>query len=293
MNIRDLKYIIAVAKEQNFARAAELSAVSQPALSMQIKKLEDELEVQIFERSHKNFLVTKTGEEIIRKAEEILLKVDEIKNIAKSSKDPYSGEIRIGAFPTLAPYFFPKIIGKITRDFPKLKIFLIEEKTEILIEKIEKGEIDAAFIAVPCSDPNLSFKKIFSEDFLLAVPKGHPLTNNKRITHNDLNGHELMLLEEGHCMRDQALEICSIFGAREYQNNKQNFRATSLETLKQMIISGNGITLVPEIAAAKDKNISYLKLTHKPQRTIGFYFRKTSARKDLFEKIAETVKEIL
>ena len=188
MNIRDLKYLIAVAKEQHFARAAEKSFVSQPTLSMQIKKLEDELGVQIFERSQKNFLITKVGAEIIKKAEIILREAEEIKNIAKNSLDPMSGELRIGAFPTLAAYFFPKIIKKISKEFRKLKLLLVEEKTETLLGKLKSGEIDAAFIAMPCQDDGLENKKIFSEEFLLAVSQKHQLAKKKNIQTKDLKG---------------------------------------------------------------------------------------------------------
>ncbi len=283
MNLRDLKYLIAVAKEQHFARAAEKSFVSQPTLSMQIKKLEDELGVQIFERSQKKFMITKVGEEILKKAEIILREAEEIKNIAKNSKDPFSGEIRIGAFPTLASYFFPKIVGKISKKFPQLKLLLVEEKTEVLLHKLKRGEIDAAFIATPCEDSGLVHKKIFEEDFLLAVPKKHPLAKNKKVEKKDLKGQELMLLEDGHCLRDQALEACSMLGAFE----QQDFRASSLETLRQMVIFGAGITLMPEIAVKKEDKISYVKITNAPHRKIGLYWRETSTRKILMKEIAE------
>jgi LysR family hydrogen peroxide-inducible transcriptional activator len=282
MNLRDLKYLIAVAKEQHFARAAEKSFVSQPTLSMQIKKLEEELGVQIFERSNKNFLVTKVGKEIIKKAEIILREAEEIKNIAKNSHDPFSGEIRIGGFPTLASYFFPKFIGKVSKKFSNLKLLLIEEKTDELLRKLKNGEIDAAFIAMPCDDEGLNYKKIFSEEFLLAVPKNHALAKKKKIENRDLKGKELMLLEDGHCLRNQALEACSTIGAFE----KQDFRATSLETLRQMVINGSGITLMPKIAVKKEDKISYIKISHAPKRTVGLYWRQASSRKELMEEIA-------
>ncbi|MDX2083086.1 MAG: LysR substrate-binding domain-containing protein [Rickettsiales bacterium] len=287
MNLRDLKYLIAVAKEQHFARAAAKSFVSQPTLSMQIKKLEDELEVKIFERSKNNFLVTKTGREIIKKAEIIIREAEEIKNIAKNSKDPFSGEIRIGAFPTLASYFFPKIIPQISKKFPRLKLLLIEEKTDELLQKLKNGEIDAAFIVMPLEDNSLASKKIFTEEFLLAVPKNHLLNKKnkiaKKIQSKDLKGQSLMLLEEGHCLREQALEACSMLGTFE----QQDFRATSLETLRQMIINGAGITLMPKIAVKKEDKISYLEIKDAPKRTIGLYWRDSSPRQNLMQELAE------
>lgn len=283
MNIRDLKYIIEVARSENFARAAEICFVSQPALSMQIKKLEDELGVKIFERDRKKFLVTEIGREIIKKAEVILSEEQAIKTIAKSAQDPFGGELKIGAFPTLASYFFPYAVKKISKKFPKLKLFLVEEKTEILIDKLQKGEIDIAFLAMPIGASNLETIKIFSEKFLLACATNHELAKKKKISPSDLKGKNLMLLEDGHCLRGQALEACSMFGAFE----EQNFRATSLETLRQMVAAGNGITLIPEIAVKKDDKIAYTNIANAPTRSIGLFFRKSFIRGNLAKEIAK------
>ena len=281
MNLRDLKYIVELARHQHFARAAEKSFVSQPALSMQIKKLEDELGVKIFERSQKNFLVTKVGEEIVKKAEIILREAEEIKNLSKNSKDPFASQFKLGAFPTLASYFFPKVVGKIHKKFPQLKLFLVEEKTEILIEKLKSGEIDAAMLASPILFDEFESKKIFTEDFFLAVPKNHRLAKNKKIQIKDLKNETLMLLEDGHCMRRQALEFCSKMHVFE----SQEFRASSLETLRQMVEIGGGITLMPEIAMRKSDKISYIKISPAPQREVGLYFRKGATNKILIESL--------
>ncbi len=285
MNIRDLKYIVAVAKEGHFAKAANQVFVSQPTLSMQIKKLEEELGITIFERSKKNFLVTKAGAEIIKKAEIILREAEEIKNIAKNSRDQYVGDFVIGAFPTLAPYFLPQITAKINKKFPKLKLFLVEEKTEKLISELKSGRIDAALLAMPIIDEDFDSIQIFEEDFLLAVSKKHELAQKKEVKLRDLKEKELMLLEDGHCLRDQALEICSMAGALA----QQSFKATSLETLRQMVAVGSGITLIPEIAAKKDNKISYIKINHAPKRRIGLFFRKTSVRKELIREMAKNM----
>jgi len=285
MNIRDLKYIITVAKEQHFARAAAKVFVSQPTLSMQIKKVEDELGVEIFERSNKSFLITKTGEKIIKKAEIILREIDEIKNIAKNSQDPFSSELRIGAFPTLAPYFFPKVIGKIHKKFPKLKLYLIEEKTEILIERLKNGELDAAILASPIMEDEFENKKIFSEEFLLATSKKHPFAKLKKIHKKDLKNQKLMLLEEGHCLRKQALEFCSLINGFE----SEEFRASSLETLRQMVEIDAGITLIPQIAIKKDDRISYVKIIHAPSREIGIYFRRSASNKNLIQEVYKII----
>jgi len=286
MNLRDLKYIVEVAREKNFARASEKVFVSQPALSMQIKKLEETLGVEIFERDKQNFLITPVGAEIIKKAEIILQESEEIKMIAKNSKDPHKGEIRIGAFPTVASYFLPNFIKNIHKKFPHLKIFLIEAKSDELITKLKSGELDLCLLAMPIADDNLIGEKIFSEKFLLATPKGHPFSKKSKIQIKELKKQELMLLEDGHCMRDQALEICSMVKAFE----NQDFRATSLETLRQMVANGTGITLIPEIAVRSDDKIAYVKIFNAPFRTIGIYYRKSSVQKNLIKEIIKLAK---
>jgi len=286
MNLRDLKYIVEVAREKNFARASAKVFVSQPALSMQIKKLEETLGVEIFERDKQNFLITPVGAEIIKKAEIILQESEEIKMIAKNSKDPHKGEIRIGAFPTVASYFLPNFIKNIHKKFPHLKIFLIEAKSEELITKLRSGEIDCCLLAMPIKDDNLIGEKIFSEKFLLATPKGHPFSKKSKIQIKELKKQELMLLEDGHCMRDQALEICSMVKAFE----NKDFKATSLETLRQMVANGTGITLMPEIAVRNDDKISYVKIFNAPFRTIGIHYRKSSVQKNLIKEIIKLAK---
>ncbi len=286
MNLRDLKYIVEVAREKNFARASAKVFVSQPALSMQIKKLEETLGVEIFERDKQNFLITPVGAEIIKKAEIILQESEEIKMIAKNSKDPHKGEIRIGAFPTVASYFLPNFVKNIHKKFPHLKIFLIEAKSDELIAKLKNGELDFCLLAMPIADDNLIGEKIFSEKFLLATPKGHPFSKKSKIQIKELKNQELMLLEDGHCLRDQALEICSM--VRAYEN--QDFRATSLETLRQMVANGTGITLIPEIAVRSDDKISYVKIFNAPFRTIGIHYRKSSVQKNLIKEIIKLAK---
>lgn len=286
MNIRDLEYIVAVSKEESFTKAAQKSFISQPTLSMQIDKLETNLGVELFERSRGNFLITDAGEEIINKAQIILREVDEIKKIAKKYSNPLEGEIKIGAFPTLAPYLFPKISNNIHKNFKKLQIFLIEEKTEILINKLSKGEIDLAILSSPIEDNSLENIPLFKEEFLLAVAKNNKLAKKKKITAKDLLGEKIMLLDEGHCLRNQALEICAVTGAIE----NQNFRASSLETLIEMVKINHAITLVPQISAKKHKHISYLKISKAPTRQIALYYRKTASNKILFEQIAQIIK---
>lgn len=284
MNIRDLKYIIAVAELKNFSKAADACFVSQPTLSNQIKKLENELDVQIFERSNKKVLVTEVGEKLIASAQKIIEEAVHIKEIATHSKDPLSGNLKLGAFPTLSAYIFPKIVGDIKKELPKIKLILVEDKTASLLEKLKSGELDAAFIALPVQDDYLESATLFDDEFMLATGKGHPLAKQKQITHMDLLKYKLLLLEEGHCLRDQSLEVCHLTGLEE-----EDVRATGLETLRQMVKAGTGITFIPKIAIQKgEKDIKYTPFkAPAPTRTIGLVWRKTSARKLLMEKLTK------
>jgi LysR family hydrogen peroxide-inducible transcriptional activator len=292
MNLRDLKYLVAVADYKSFRKAADATFVSQPTLSMQIKKLEDFLQVTLIERTNKKVLMTPIGLEIVSIARKILQDADNISTIAKAAKNPLIGELKLGAFPTLAPYLFPNIIVDIVKKFPDLKMLLVEEKTEILTNKLKVGQIDLAFLALPINEPELEFVKVFSEDFYLAVPKNHKLAKQKSVTTKDISDEKIMLLEDGHCLREQALEVCSTIGALE----DKSFRATSLETLRAMVSAGSGITLMPKIAIKDDKNIAYIPFessknnSTKPQRDIALVWRKSSVRKELFKKIAEIIK---
>lgn len=285
MNIRNLKYLVSVAKHKHFGKAANECFVSQPALSMQLKKLEEELGVKFFERTNKNVMITNVGQILVDKAKEIIQCSNEIIDIANNFHDPFAGEINIGAFPTLAPYFLPKIVPQITKNFPQLKLLLSEEKTNKLIDKIKNGQIDAAFLAtpLPIEDDSLNIKELFCEPFYLAVPKNHPLSNFNSISQNDIRNEKLLLLEEGHCLRDQALDICSLMGVSE----NQDFRATSLETLRQMVVANVGITLIPELAKKDNDGLTYISFNDsKPSRTIAMVSRKTSSRKKLLQEIS-------
>ncbi len=287
MNIRDLQYLVEVEKQKNFTRAAEAVFVSQSALSHQIKKLEGELNVQIFERKNNDFLVTPPGKLIIEKARQILHKVDDIKNIAKISQNQFAGEFKIGAFPTLAPYYFPQIASEISKKFKDLKLFLVEEKTETLIKKLKNGELDAAFLADPVDEIDLKKDNIFEEKFLLMISQENNLAGQKIIDFKDLKGKEMMLLQEGHCMRSQALSVCEIAGVSE----NSDYRASSLETLRQMVKINRGITLVPEIAATKDKKIIYLDIKNAPTRKISLFWRENYYREDLIKEISKIAKK--
>lgn len=290
MNIRDLKYLVSLLDHQHFGRAAEACFVTQPALSMQIQKLEQTLGIKLLERTNKSLLFTAEGIAIAERARSILSQVDEIRDFAKLAKDPYNGEIKIGIFPTLAPYFLPLIIPGLSKKYKKLSFYLIEEKTQTLIEMLKEGKLDAAFLALPLLEKNIRTVPLFEEEFLLAVPHTHPFAGQKTIKQGHLDNKELLLLEEGHCMREQALSFCQKMNAGE----TQNFRATSIETLRHMVAADIGMTLMPGLACDNNKNISYIPFTTpKPMRSVCLAWRDSTAKDFLLEEITGFVKSLL
>ncbi|WP_417317514.1 LysR substrate-binding domain-containing protein [Emcibacter sp.] len=290
MNLRDMEYLVAVADHGHFGRAAEASFVSQPALSMQIRKLEEFLGVALFERTNKTVMITDAGREIVARARMILQEAENIREIADGYRDPYAGKILLGAFPTLAPYLLPKIIPALHHHYPQLAFYLVEEKTEVLVEKIKAGDIEAAMLAVPVEEDQLDHEVLFTEKFLLALPAGHDLARRKTVSFDDIRHESLLLLEEGHCLRTQALEVCTLVGARE----NTEFRATSLETLRQMVAANVGMTLMPEFAVREQEGVVYRPFaSDAPSRTIALYFRKSSVRKKLLMEISDHVRRVI
>ena len=231
MNLRALQYFVKLADLRHFSKAAEACFVSQPTLSTQIRKLEDELGVQLVERSPRKIMLTPVGEEIAERARLVLSDVDQIRAVARRAGDPADGNLRLGLFPTLAPYVLPHVIPTIRKRYPNLRLQLAEEKTEDILKMLQQGELDAALLALPVNDEGMAVEILFEEPFVLALPGGHPLGEKSSITLKDLNGSELLLLDEGHCLRDHALEVCALAGAHE----RVDFHATSMETLRQMV----------------------------------------------------------
>ena len=285
MNIRDLTYLLAVSELEHFGHAAEQCYVSQPTLSGQIKKLEEELGIKLFERTNRRVLLTEAGEQIAHCARRILHEVEVIREIAESSNDPMAGKFRLGAFPTLATYVFPSLVTKVKEAAPNLRLILLEEKTAVLIERLRHGDIDAALLALPVTEDFFRSIELFKDEFYLAVPNDHALANQQYVDTKKLRRQPLLLLEEGHCLRDQALDICQTHGIAE----EQDFKATGLETLRQMVKAGTGITLMPNTAVDRsDPDISYVPFVEPvPSRTIGLVWRKTSSRQPLMERLAE------
>ncbi|MDA5193289.1 LysR substrate-binding domain-containing protein [Govanella unica] len=283
MNLRDLEYLVAVADQGHFGRAAEACNISQPTLSMQIKKLETNLNVQVFERGNKSVRVTRIGELILIHARAALREAKEIRRIARSHQDPWSTELTLGIFPTLAPYLLPRIVPEIMKTYPNLKLRLVEDRTPNLIERLSNGDLDMAILALPVAGDHLMSKKLFTENFELAVPNKDPLASRTSVSQLDLANRSVMLLEDGHCLRDQALEICTLVGGRE----NQEFRGTSLETLRQMVSAGMGVTIMPELAVQPTSGITYVPFADNPapSRTIGLTWRKDSGEDVRAEKI--------
>ncbi len=289
MNIRDLKYLVALIDHRHFGKAAEACFVSQPALSMQLKKLEEHLGVQLLERTNKSVMLTPIGEELGARARNVISQVDEIRDLARLAADPYGGDLTLGVFPTLAPYLLPHIMPSITKKFPRLSLYLLEEQTATLVQKLKQGKIDAAILALPIAESGLQVMPLFEEEFLLAVPKQHEFAKRKTIRQDELAGQQLLLLEEGHCLREQALSLCYRFNAQE----NQQFRATSLETLRHMVAAGIGITLMPKIAC-KSNDVVYIPFKKpKPTRQLGMVWRASAAKQQVLMEIAEQIKNIM
>lgn len=294
MNIRDLKYLIALSEHKHFGRAAEACFVSQPTLSTQIKKLEEELGVALVERDNKKVMLTEVGDTVVERARDVLRSVDEIKSIASQAADPESGTLTLGLIPTIGPYLLPYAVKAIRKRFPDLKLYLHEAQTAVLTEMLKNGKVDAAIMALPVDDDRIESYPIYSEAFFAAVPMDHELGDYELLEPSQLRQKEIMLLEDGHCLRDQALEVCQNVGASEMNG----FRATSLETLRQMVASGAGVTLLPTLAAevnmcqGSDVKIIPFK-DPQPSRDIGIFYRPSSPRKELFHEIGDTIAERL
>jgi len=303
MNIRDLKYLVAVAEQKHFGKAAEACFVSQPTLSTQIKKLEEFLGVTLIERTNRQVLLTPAGELVVRQARVVLGDLNDLVQLAEQQRDPLGGELRLGIIPTVAPYLLPKILPKLRKAFPNLALQLTEAQTSVITNMLKLGELDALILALPTEEDHLTEIPLYIEPFYLAVGSQHPKAGAKTASLSDLDEAEVLLLEDGHCLRDQALEVCNSANAVE----NTNFRATSLETLRQMVAADIGITLMPELALGtpfkdrgsrargrpiRSEGVSYIPFRKPvPFRQIGLAWRQSSTRRELLQKMAELLKE--
>ena len=287
MNLRDLKYLVAVSQYNHFGKAARACFVSQPTLSTQLRKLEDELGVQLFERNNKRVMITSFGKEIIQHAENILREVTYLKQKAKLVSDPLAGTFKLGIIPTVCPYLLPKIMPLLKQNLPKLELLLLEEKTDKLTELLNKGAIDAAILALPLDNAQFNHTPLYQEPFYLALPNDHKLSvaSEHLVSIEQLKGELLLLLEDGHCLTNQVLEICNYVDTQE----KIDFRATSLETLRLMVAQGSGVTLLPALSIdpALHKNTGlFIRgfCQPVPKRSIALFWRKQSTSQIICKK---------
>ena len=293
MNLRALQYFVKLAEMKHFSKAAEACFVSQPTLSTQIKKLEEELGVQLVERSPKNIMLTPVGEEVADRAKFVLSDIDQIRAVARQAGNPAEGRLRLGLFPTLAPYLLPHVVPTIRKKYPGLRLQLAEEKTENIISMLLQGELDAALLALPIGEDGLEVENLFEEPFVLALPSSHALCDKPGVSMEDLSGSELLLLDEGHCLRDHALEVCALAGAHE----RVDFHATSMETLRQMVAADVGITLMPILSVkppiAQTENLSIKPFADPPpSRKIALVWRKSSALAGFLREFSDCFRQL-
>lgn len=288
--LRQLQYIIAVADELSFRRAAERCHVSQPSLSAQLAQLEDVLGVRLFERDRRRVLVTAAGRDIIVRSRRLLVEADDLIEAGQRAKDPLAGTLRLGVIPTIAPYLLPGVTPKLRTKFPRLRIAWREDKTRTLIEALEAGELDAALLALEAGVGDLEREVIATDPFVLAVRREHPLGRaTSAVEASDLRDVEVLLLDDGHCFRDQALEVCSTLRAREGE-----FRATSLTTLIQMVVGGAGVTLLPALSVAAEAKRARLRIrplaSAKAHRTIALVWRKQTPLAPVLREVASILR---
>lgn len=296
ITLRQLKYLTSLAKQGHFGRAADECAITQPALSMQIRDLEKSLGVALVERRPGGVTLTETGLEISRRADEVLAKSRDLVDFARHRARPLTGRLTLGLIPSLAPYALPKILPDLQSQFPDLRLELRETQTRQLIDEVKSGTLDAAMVALPVYESDIESQHVFDDKFLLAVPVDDPRRESSRVAAHDIDQERLILLEDGHCLRDQALAFCATAQRERGMTRnvtRMTFGASSLATVMQMVANGYGITLIPQIAADVEQRDSRVKLLRfeepQPGRSIGLVYRRTSPRKKDFAALGEAV----
>lgn len=294
MTLQELKYLVALADHGHFGRAAEACFITQSTLSTQIKKLEDFLGVTLFDRSLRRVTPTPIGREILQAARNIVEEAERIKDLARHAQDPMARSLRLGVIPTLGPYYLPHALTLVHRKHPGLRLLLREEMTPQILEHLADGRLDAGLLALPVDDEALRVEPLFYEPFFAALPAGHALAKRDVLKVPDILGEKLLLLDEGHCLRDQALDVCGT-----NSKGREEVRATSLETLRQMVGMGLGMTLLPALAVDAGPRISRKAVEIRPfrapppGRTIGLVWRKRAPFPETFERLAATLKSDL
>jgi LysR family transcriptional regulator, hydrogen peroxide-inducible genes activator len=292
-SLQQLRFLSALAEEKHFGRAAAACAITQSTLSAGIQELEDRLGVSLVERSRRHVLLTPLGEEIVERGRRLLRDAEDLAELAKAGQEPLSGPLRLGVIPTISAYVIPAAMRGLTRAFPKLKLYLREEQTAALLDKLEKGQLEAALIALPYDVDELETMALGEDHIVVALPKAHPLTRFKRIDEQQLAGAELLLMEDGHCLRSHALAACRLSGP----DRNEVFQGTSLRTLLQMAAGGIGITLMPEMAVPSEIGAASGLVTRlldgNPSRTIALAWRRTTARKAEFRTFGRYLQSVL
>jgi LysR family transcriptional regulator, hydrogen peroxide-inducible genes activator len=293
LSLRALGYLVALAETRHFGKAAERCCVSQPTLSAQLKKMEEQLGVQLVERGQQARL-TDIGERIVERARRVIDEAREIEELARNFQDPLAGELRIGFIPTVGPYLLPHIAPPLRQRFPRLKLLLVEHQTHRLVELVKSGELDVGILALPVPADRLMTRALYAESFQVALPSEHRLVKKRRLKLEDLDGETVLLLEDGHCLRDQALEACHLARIRE----APDFRATSLETLRQMVAAGVGITLLPTLAVdpqgSRAPGLAVRRFEDpEPSRTIAAAWRPGCAREETIGLLCEAIETLM
>ena len=290
IKLKDLRYLVAVADTRHFGHAAERCFVSQPTLSAQLKKLEASLGVRLIERRPKHIALTEAGTEIIARARRMLEASEEILALARAHHDPLAGKLRVALLPTIGPYLLPRVMPGIGKTLPRLSLLLYEYQTTSMLEKLHCGEIDLGILALPVELDGLQYRELYEEPFLAALPARHPLARQATLRIEDFKDEPLLLLTEGHCLREQALAVCSRAGVEEHQE----YRATSLETLRQMVAAGAGVTLLPELASlgayGAVRGVAVRPIARPvPTRRIGAVWRKTTPRRAAIDAVCAAI----
>jgi len=296
MTLTELRYIVAVARERHFGRAAEACFVAQPTLSVAIKKLEDELGLLLFERKSNEVTLTPSGERIVAQAQRVLDEAGRVKEIAKQGRDPLAGPLRVGVIYTIGPYLLPSLVRQLLKDAPQMPLLLNENFTVKLLELLKNGEIDVAIMALPLPDSGVTIQPVYDEPFSVAMPRGHAWTKRKSIASEDLKKETMLLLGAGHCFRDQVLEVCPELSrfSTGAEGMQKTFEGSSLETIRQMVASGIGITVLPMTSVPekvrRDSLIAYLPLkAPAPDRRVVLAWRKSFTRVPAVEALRQAI----
>ena len=293
MTLTELRYIVAVARERHFGRAAQACFVSQPTLSVAVKKLEEELGVTLFERGPGEVSVTPPGQKIVEQAQRVLEEATRVREIAAAGRDPLVGPLRLGAIYTIGPYLLPKLVPIMRRTAPQMPLLIQENFTHNLAEFLKSGEVDAILIALPFDEPGIATRPVYDEPFMVAVPKGHEWEARKRISSEELTRESLLLLGEGHCFRDQVLDICHVVRSKDRSALAKTVEGGSLETIRQMVASGVGVTVLPATSVGAGGASDLIRILPfakpAPTRRVGLAWRRSFPRPEAIEALRKGI----